>query len=376
MPDNADYNWDDPDFDTSGEYEGYGADSGDSFGGEMPDEDYVPPFSTDIHAHTPPADDRDDVFERRTFDTGSFRDGVTGADDDDDRPVRMDPPRVARTGGAAAMSLDHPLARTRYATPARPKAPAAWWVTLRTLLIVGITAVLVSTIFSLWTRPDFFSDEFRAGLNQVQATQRVISIQPSPLPTETRQIRIGIVAGHSGQPRDDSFEVDPGAVCPDGLTELSINQAVAREVVAELRRLEYEVDLLEEFDERLIGYQADVLVSIHANDCQDYGPAGTGFSAASASARQTTRGEDEFLLECLIDQYSQTTGLPRHGGITYDMTSYHTFGEVAVDTPTAIIELGFMNLDRLMLTTQQPLLAQGVVNGILCFLQPDDYTGG
>ncbi len=367
MSDNAEFNWDDANFDVSGDdYDGYDEDTG-------ADTDHVPPFSADIDAPPP---GRDDVFERRTFDTGSFRGGINAARDDDEEPVRMEPQRFARTAGAAAISLDHPLARTRYAPSLRPKSAPAWWVTLRTLLIVGITAALVSTVFSLWTRPDFFSDEFRAGLNQVQATQRVISIQPSPLPTETRQIRIGIVAGHSGQPKDDSFESDPGAVCPDGLTELSINQAVAREVVAALRRLEYEVDLLDEFDERLIGYQADVLVSIHANDCQDYGPAGTGFSAASASARQTTRGEDEFLLECLIDRYSAVTGLPRHGGITYDMTSYHTFSEVAIDTPTAIIELGFMNLDRLILTTQQPLLAQGVVSGILCFLQPNDYTGG
>jgi hypothetical protein len=60
--------------------------------------------------------------------------------------------------------------------------------------------VLVSTIFSLWTRPTFFTEEFRAGLNQVQATQLVINIQPSPLP-RTHEVKIGIVAGHSGHPR-------------------------------------------------------------------------------------------------------------------------------------------------------------------------------
>ncbi len=340
----------------------------------------------DTSGHVPPFVDEagadDDYFAVHTFDSAAL-DDESGIDEDDDiaappapRPRRAGPePAIGAHGSAPALSM--PLQRAPVYTPRRTRRRAqqptpAWWVTLRTLVVVAMTAVIVSTVFSLWTRPDFFTDEFRAGLNQVQATQRVLNIQPSPLPTESRTVRIGIVAGHSGRPEDESFETDPGAVCPDGLTELSINQAVAREVVAGLRRLEYEVDLLEEFDPLLQGYQADVLVSVHTNDCQDYGAAGTGFSAASASARQTTRGEDEFLLECLIDRYGKTTGLPQHGGLTYDMTDYHTFAEVSSDTPTAIIELGFMNRDRLMLTTQQPLLAQGIINGILCFLEAED----
>lgn len=372
MRDDDERYWDDaayPDDDDQPEY------IDDDMFDELYDDDYDDAYDEDI------ADDTgDDFFEVRTFDSGTFNDNAprTAARTSYRMPPASDGERITRAP-AASLSLPLPLHQRPY-TPPMPRRreltpPPAWWVTLRTLVIVVIAGVLVSTLFSLWTRPDFFSDEFRAGLNEVQATQRVINIQPSPLPTETRAIRIGVVAGHSGRPRDASFESDPGAVCPDGLTELEINEAVAREVVAALRRLEYQVDLLEEFDERLAGYEADVLVSVHTNDCQDYGDAGTGFSAAAASARQTTRGDDEYLLECLIDQYGKTTGLPRHFGLTYDMTDYHTFGEVSADTPTAIIELGFMNRDRLMLTTQRPLLAQGIVNGILCFLQPDLYAG-
>ncbi len=273
-----------------------------------------------------------------------------------------------------APALTLPLRRSRGASalpaPARRGTASVWVSILRNTLIVGAAAILVSTIFSLWTRPNFFSDEFRAGLNEVQATQRVIAIQPSPLPTDIHQIRIGIVAGHSGRPQDPAFESDPGAVCPDGLTELSINEAVARRVVTMLSQERYMVDLLTEFDPRLANYQADALVSIHTNDCQDYGEGGTGFNAA-ASARQTTGGRDEKLLACLISQYAATTGLPRHYGLTYDMTLYHTFAEVAIDTPVAIIELGFMRNDRAFLTEQQDVIAQGIVNGIRCFLLPD-----
>jgi len=244
---------------------------------------------------------------------------------------------------------------------------------VRTILLALAAAVLVSTIFSLWTRPTFLPDTFRAGLNQVQATQHLVNIQPSPLPTDIPDIRIGIVAGHSGQPQDETFSEDPGAVCPDGLTELSINTGVARQVVAALQRDGYQVDLLEEFDPRLKNYRANALVSIHTNDCSNYGVVATGYNAASAASRQTTRGADERLLDCLIRQYGATTGLPRHFGITVDMTAYHTFAEVSGDTPTAIIELGYMLNDRAILTGQQDLLAQGVANGVRCFLRPEVY---
>jgi N-acetylmuramoyl-L-alanine amidase len=333
----------------------------------------------------------DGVFQRRTFDSGTLEAGddvtpIVTRNPASDGAARMG--RSVSTASALNVPLQRPRATAGAATvaaaaappvtrrrlrPARPalSGPRTWWVTLRTIFVVLIAAVGVSTVFSLWIQPDFLSDEFVAGLNQVQATQGAISFQPSPLPTEQRQIRIGIIAGHSGPPDGVESGVDPGAVCPDGLTELEINEGVAREVVASLRRQEYEVDLLQEFDDRLEGYQGDVLLSVHTNDCQDYGFGGTGFNAVSAFSRQSTAGADELFLNCLIDQYGQTTGLPRHEGVTDDMTNYHTFGEVSGDTPTAIIEIGFMRADRDILTSQRPLLAQGIVNGILCFLRPE-----
>jgi N-acetylmuramoyl-L-alanine amidase len=307
-----------------------------------------------------PPDYADDEFAVWTFETGA---------------LEAVPPARRAAGPAAGPPVAPalPLRRPAASLPARARGGTAsvWLSILRNTVIVGAAAILVSTIFSLWTRPNFFSDEFRAGLNKVQATQRVIAIQPSPLPTDAHQIRIGVIAGHSGRPQDPAFESDPGAVCPDGLTELSINEAVARQVVTMLSQERYMVDLLAEFDPRLTNYQADALISIHTNDCQDYGEGGTGFNAASAAARQTTRGRDEKLLACLLSQYGATTGLPRHFGLTYDMTSYHTFSEVAIDTPVAIIELGFMRNDRVVLTERQDAIAQGIVNGIRCFLLPD-----
>jgi N-acetylmuramoyl-L-alanine amidase len=331
-------------------------------------------MADDLYRNKPPFYDDDDDFEVRIFDSSDPAAPSIVPDDDFDA-VTVEPRRVGRSSGAAAAAaVPRPRVRTetrRHAAALRP--PRLWLSIIRTLVIVGAAAVLVSTIFSLWTRPTFFSEEFRAGLNQVQATQRVINIQPTPLPTDIHEVHIGIIAGHSGSPQDSSFTVDPGAVCDDGLTELQINEAVAREVFTALRRDKYTVDLLTEFDSRLEGYQADVLVSVHTNDCRDYGEAGTGYNATSASSRQSTRGQDERLLNCLISEYGATTGLPRHTGVTYDMSDYHTFREVAVDTPTAIIEIGFMRNDRDFLLGQQDLIAQGIANGIRCFLRPDIY---
>ena len=51
------------------------------------------------------------------------------------------------------------------------------------------------------------------------------------------------------------------------------------------------------------------------------------------------------------------------------MTQYHTFYEIDPNTPGAIIEVGFMLADRTLLTQRPDLVAQGIIDGILCFLQ-------
>lgn len=336
-------------------------------------------FDTDdLLGRTAPRDEKTPVFFEDTERDADNADDDTAGDADPDlfMAVTVDGQTLkASPAPSITLAPRRAGAQARAARARRrpPPAASAGLQALRTILLVLAAAILVSTIFSLWTRPTFLPDNFRAGLNQVQATQHLINIQPSPLPTDVREVRIGIVAGHSGAPQDETFSEDPGAVCPDGLTELSINTTVARLVVAALQRESYTVDLLEEFDPRLKNYRADALVSIHTNDCSDYGAAGTGYNAASAAARQTTRGADERLLNCLISQYGATTGLPRHYGITNDMTLYHTFSEVSSDTPTVIIELGYMRNDREILTQRPELVAQGITNGIRCFLRPDIY---
>lgn len=233
---------------------------------------------------------------------------------------------------------------------------------LRTFFITLVSAGLVGTIFIWFTEPDFLNRDVVTGLVIAEATQ-IATLQPSPMPTPNWLRRIGIVSGHRGP------ENDPGAVCPDGLTEAEINFAVASLVVRELRSRGYSVDLLDEFDPRLDNYQAAALLSIHANTCQDFGEFVSGFLVAKAASRPEG-GEDTVLAECIGYHYGRMTQLERRFNLTLDMTEYHTFREIHPRTPAAIIELGFMKDDRDILTNQQPLLAQALVEGLLCYIAP------
>jgi len=195
----------------------------------------------------------------------------------------------------------------------------------------------------------------------LSAKPTATEIAPSPTATKPPSKKIGIVAGHWGY--------DSGAVCPDGLTEVEINLAIARLVKALLESQGCEVDLLEEFDAALDGYLADALISIHADSCNI--PEASGFKVARVLHSAVPQEEDQ-LVKCLRDEYQKATGLSFHKhSITYHMREYHAFYEIASQTPAAIIETGFMAADRQVLLGQQDKVAQGIANGIVCFLETD-----
>ena len=168
--------------------------------------------------------------------------------------------------------------------------------------------------------------------------------------------RIGIVAGHSGS--------DSGAVCPDGLTEAQVNRTIAEAVAKELTKRGARVDLLDEFDNRLRAYRADAFVSIHADSCQVNL---SGYKVASLDGGSDASAR---LADCLWREYETATSLPRHPNtVSDDMSRYHAFREIAIDTPAAIIETGFLKADRELLTQHPERAAAGIVAGIECFLK-------
>jgi N-acetylmuramoyl-L-alanine amidase len=244
--------------------------------------------------------------------------------------------------------------------PARPSQPTlSTWRALQTVLGV---AIVVATLFTLWTPNTLLNNGLTGSVAYALLPNR--TPQPVyPTPTSMGKPRIGIVSGHLGN--------DSGTVCPDGLTEADINLKIATLVKQDLMAQGYDVDLLQEFDTRLFQYQASVLVSIHNDSCAYINDQATGFKVAAA---QSTLYPEKaaHLTACLVDRYGKITGLPFHyNSITNDMTKYHAFDEINSVTPAAIIETGFLNLDRQILTQHTDIVAQGVAQGILCFLHND-----
>lgn len=169
--------------------------------------------------------------------------------------------------------------------------------------------------------------------------------------------RVGLIAGHKGY--------DSGAVCPNGVVEQETVQRIAELTAERLRRAGAKVDLLDEYDARLKGYRADALVSIHADSCIER----SGFKVARW-ADDPQPGLSDRLLACLVQAYGEATGLPfDHHSVTEDMTAYHAFRRIAVGTPAAIVEVGFLGGDQALLTQQPERPARGIANGILCFLE-------
>lgn len=239
---------------------------------------------------------------------------------------------------------------------------------MRTSFIAVFAALLASTIFTWFTEPQFIRPSVVTDLLVAESTSvaAAVPITATPIAVTPNWLRrIGIVSGHRGP------ENDPGAVCPDGFTEAEVNFAVAQIVVRALREQGFSVDLLDEFDPRLENYQAAALVSIHSNDCRDYGEFVSGFLVARAAARPAG-GLDDVLAECIGRDYLRATQLERRFGLTIDMTDYHTFREIHPLTPAAILELGFLLGDRDMLENQHDRMAGGIINGIMCFLNGEN----
>jgi N-acetylmuramoyl-L-alanine amidase len=239
----------------------------------------------------------------------------------------------------------------------------------RQLQLVLVVAVVIATLFTAWTEPGLLPVGLSEKLSNALARQTATPQSIYPTTTPRGNPRIGIVAGHSGN--------DSGAVCSDalgGYREVDINLNVASLVREDLVAQGYDVDLLAEFDPRLTNYHALALVSIHADSCAYINDEATGFKLSAAMStkypEQTSR-----LTTCLRNRYASVTGLQFHSGsVTADMTNYHAFSEINPDTPAAIIETGFMNLDREILTQHADIIADGISSGILCFVRNEDVN--
>ncbi|MFO7663940.1 MAG: N-acetylmuramoyl-L-alanine amidase [Chloroflexota bacterium] len=239
-----------------------------------------------------------------------------------------------------------------------------WRFISRNLLLLtflGLSAAAMLTAYFYFSPSSGVAQVVAAGDGSgLLSAPFVKALPPRPVLQRLAQspgpVRVAIISGHKG--------FDPGAVCEDGLTEAQVNENIAVRVVAGLQARGIPTDLLDEFDDRLGGYAATGLVSIHADSCDYINDLATGFKIAGSSFTDSS-----LLSICVEDHYRRATQMNYHANtITPHMTDYHAFREIAQGVPGIIIETGFMNLDREILTTHTDLVAQAITEGILCYI--------
>ena len=240
----------------------------------------------------------------------------------------------------------------------------------RNLALLAFLLVSAGAMFAVYT---YFSDT--SGVAEVVAAGGMEGaltapfakpVPPRPVTQRLTQspgpIRIGIISGHRGN--------DSGSVCEDGLTEAEVVENIAARVIAGLQTHGITADLLDEFDARLQGYVATALVSIHADSCDYINDLATGFKVAGSGFTDSSA-----LSICVEGAYREATQMNYHAAtITPHMTDYHVFREIASGVPGIIIEVGFLNLDREILTARPDVPAGAITEGILCYIE--DVRGG
>jgi N-acetylmuramoyl-L-alanine amidase len=190
--------------------------------------------------------------------------------------------------------------------------------------------------------------------------------------------RVGLQAGHwrTDEVPDELRRLEhQTGTSGGGVAEWQLNLDVANRVATILRGYGYAADVLPTAIPP--GYLADAFVALHADG--DSEGSGRGYKAAHGARRGPY--EDQ-LVRDLMDEYGRVTGLPVDPTVTRNMLGYYAFSwtriksSAAPHTPAAILEMGFLTsaADRAVLLRRPDLVATGVANGILRFL--DEVPAG
>jgi len=230
------------------------------------------------------------------------------------------------------------------------------------LFFLALAATGMFTVYWFYAAPEEGFAEAVAAASSEASLSAPIYKQLPARPVEQRFVQtpgplhIALIAGHMNH--------DPGAVCEDGLTEADVNLKVAHSALTDLQARGIHAEIFSEFDPRLQGYAGTALISIHADSCDYFNELATGFKISGSPHTDSSQ-----LSICMENEYQAATRLPYHANtITDDMRNYHAFREISPNVAAIIIEIGFMNLDRELLTTNADVPAAGIVNGIVCYL--------
>jgi hypothetical protein len=195
--------------------------------------------------------------------------------------------------------------------------------------------------------------------------------------------RVGLQAGHwlfDEAPNElADLRNNPGT-SGGGMAEWEVTLDIAQRTAVLLRGSGVEVDVLPTTIPPR--YRAQAFVAIHADG--DSSGVLNGFKTTRPGFSGTPEVDDS-LVETLNQEYGAVTGLPRRDSqVSLRMTWYYAFNAkryqhaVAPGVPQAIIETGFLTNagDRRLLIGDPDLIARGIAEGVLKFLQRNSSAEG
>jgi hypothetical protein len=233
--------------------------------------------------------------------------------------------------------------------------PAAFTVMSGFQTVLTI-AVIMATLLTLWNPRKLLSTPNLNALLRAEAAQQ----QQAASSTDDTTKHIGILAGH--------WQDNPGDVCSDGLIEADVNQAIAAKVTQSLTDVGYKVDIFPEYDLALLNYHSAVFVAIYSGSCAESPTPPSGFKVASSLTAQNPDKVNQ-LAVCLSEQYQKATKLPfTYEVLNPDHPSYHIFRDINLETPAVMIEVGSLKTDRKIVIGQSGSVSDGIVAGILCYI--------
>jgi N-acetylmuramoyl-L-alanine amidase len=207
------------------------------------------------------------------------------------------------------------------------------------------------------------------------------SAEPTPTPRPPgAPKRIGLQVGHwkSNELPDElaRLRTSSGAFAA-GRTEASVNLDIAQRVARLLEQRGFVVDIIPATVP--VGYDADAFVAIHADGSRSAGTRGFKLATPWRTSRAA-----QHLADVLDAEYAGATGLPRDGGITFNMRGYYAFNyrrhqhSIARTTPAVIVEMGFLTnaADRALMIGRPDRVATGIANGVTRYLGEHDFSDG
>ena len=194
---------------------------------------------------------------------------------------------------------------------------------------------------------------------------------PKVLPVGPR--RVGIQVGHwktDDAPAELRSLVPQTGAAWEGVTELDINLDVARRLAVILNTKGIAVDILPVTVPA--GYVADAVIALHVDSD------GVGYWSGFKLAHNARRGPfEDALLSDVKNAYAQATGMSYDAEhVSRNMLGYYLYNwsryqhAVSPYTPGILIEMGYVSNDddRALMLDHPDLLASGIADGILKFL--------